>query len=99
MALWRVLDYTSATLCVAVKHPQNGNKKALGGEDDVSHCDATNISLLRRSPAVLRQSYVLRTLAFLYSHSRASTVANIKKAILRICKIAFRWRRRRDSNS
>ena len=27
MALWRVLDYTSATLCAAVKHPPNNSLK------------------------------------------------------------------------
>ena len=27
MALWRVLDYTSATLRVAVKHPPNNSLK------------------------------------------------------------------------
>ena len=27
MALWRVLDYTSATLCVAVKHPPTNSLK------------------------------------------------------------------------
>lgn len=27
MALWRVLDYTSAPLCGAVKHPPNNSLK------------------------------------------------------------------------
>lgn len=67
-----------------------------GGEEEVSHCFAINIFLLRRSPAKAVQ-FACKFL-FIYATSFAQVQLLPKiKAILRIAELL--WRRRRDSNS
>ena len=64
MALWRVLDYTSAPLCGAVKHPPNNS---LNSDKKVnSKPSETGRSPLNR---LANRPVVLRTAAYFEFHS------------------------------
>ena len=64
MALWRVLDYTSATLRVAVKHPPNNS---LNSDKKVnSKPSETGRSPLNR---LANRPVILRTAAYFEFHS------------------------------
>lgn len=60
-----------------------------GGEREVSCCFATNISSAPRDSCHKARSYALRAVAFYIRNEIQAFFANIKKAILRIRKIAF----------
>ena len=67
MALWRVLDYTSATLRVAVKHPPNNS---LNSDKKVnskpSETGRSPLNRLANRPIILRSSAYLEFYSFLY---------------------------------
>ena len=79
MALWRVLDYTSAPLCGAVKHPPNNSLK-LGKKTNSKPCETgrSPLNRLANRPVVLRSSayfefcacYIFRVFSFAFCFGR-----------------------------
>ena len=80
MALWRVLDYTSAPLCGAVKHPPNNSLKL--GKKVNSKPSETGRSPLNR---FANRPVILRTAAYFEFHSFY---------IFRVFSVAFCFGRR-----